>query len=160
MGTETAGLFIYDPKANSLQQYTNEKADNTGLPVNTVRDIFFEEENEVWIGTRNGLSIFNPQTEIFHTYQNDTYDNSSISQNSVRTILKDRAGNIWIGTFGGGLNLVTPNHNSFNYIGAKTINQPGLSYYMASAITGTKNGGLWLLLTFTNISFAIFPCVP
>lgn len=143
IGTETSGLFIYDTKSNTLQHIENEKSNKNSLPVNIIRDIFFNK-NEVWLGTRNGLSIFNTKTEKFKNYQNDEYDNSSISQNSVRKILKDKAGNIWIGTFAGGLNLLTPNHNIFKYIGPKTINQPGISFKMASAITAAANKGLWV----------------
>jgi signal transduction histidine kinase/ligand-binding sensor domain-containing protein/AraC-like DNA-binding protein len=143
VGTEESGLLIYDPKTNTLQHFENDKSNKNSLPVNIVRDIYFNKE-EAWLGTRNGLSILDPETKTFTNYQSDEYDDSSLSENSVRTILKDRAGNMWLGTFGGGLNLVTLHHNLFSYIGAKTVNKPGISYKMASALGGATNGGLWI----------------
>lgn len=89
IGTETAGLFIYDSKSNTLEHLENDKSNKNSLPINTIRDLYFNHKNEVWIATRSGLSIFNTQRKRFQNYQNDIYDSSSISQNSVRSILKD-----------------------------------------------------------------------
>ena len=143
IATETAGVFVYDERDNSVQQFTNNSGDK-GIPANIVREIFFYSDNEVWLGTRDGLTIYNRSNKQFHTYKNDRYDPLSISQNSIRSIMRDKAGNIWVATYAGGVNLVTTDYNMFGYVGAATVNKPGLNYQMASAITGAYNNGLWI----------------
>lgn len=143
IGTETSGLFIYDEKANTLQHFRNDKSDKNSLAADIVRDIFFADKNNVWVGTRDGLSVFNKAAQKFTNYKNDRYDINSLSRNSIRAVLRDRAGNVWLGTFGGGVNLVPITYNMFNYIGVKTPNKPGLSYEMVSAITADKDA-LWI----------------
>ncbi|MEJ5962636.1 two-component regulator propeller domain-containing protein [Pedobacter immunditicola] len=161
IGTERAGLFIYDTKENSLQHFRNDKSDNKSLPIDIIRDIHFYNDKEVWIGTRDGLSIFNKDTKQFTNHQHDRYNPASLSQNSIRTIIKDKAGNVWLGTFSGGLNLIAIGNNMFNYLGAKTAYKPGLNYQMVSAVTATKNGGLWVGtegggINFVNRDFTSF----
>lgn len=161
IGTDRAGLFIYDTNNNSLQHFRNDKSDNKSLPIDIIRDIHFYNDKEVWIGTRDGLSIFNKDTKQFTNHQTDRYNPASLSQNSVRTILKDKAGNVWLGTFSGGLNLVTRGNNMFNYLGTQTAYKPGLNYPMVSAVTATKNGGLWIGtegggINFVNRDFTSF----
>jgi ligand-binding sensor domain-containing protein/signal transduction histidine kinase/DNA-binding response OmpR family regulator len=144
IGTETSGLFVYDETANTLQQFRNEKSDKNSLAADIVREIFFPDKNNTWIGTRNGLSVYNRNTGKFTNYRNDRYDRNSLSGNSIRTILKDRAGNIWLGTFGGGINLMATSHNMFNYLGAQTPGKPGLSFEMVSSVVAANKDALWI----------------
>jgi len=144
IGTETAGLFVYDERTNTLEHFRSDKADPASLPADIVREVFFTEENKVWIGTRDGLSVYNRQTKKFTNYKNDRFDPNSLSQNSIRDILQDRAGNIWLATFSGGVNLVMAGNGVFNYLGASTPNKEGLSYGMVSSIADAPDGALWI----------------
>lgn len=144
IGTETAGLFIYDESTNTLEDFKNDKADKNSLPADIIREIFFTNDGKVLLGTRDGLSVYNSQTKKFTNYKNDRFDPNSLSQNSIRDILQDRAGNFWLATYGGGVNLLPTSNSMFRYIGAKTPNKAGLSYRMVSSIADAQNGALWI----------------
>ncbi|PRY53599.1 two component regulator with propeller domain [Arcticibacter pallidicorallinus] len=144
IGTEAAGLFVYDARTNTLERFRSDKADPASLPADIIREIFFTRENKVLIGTRDGLSVFDSNTKTFANYKNDRFDPNSLSQNSIRDILQDRAGNIWLATFGGGVNLVAAGNGMFNYLGARTPNKEGLSYRMVSSIADAQDGALWI----------------
>mgnify|MGYP003939795167 CR=1 FL=1 len=135
------GLFVYNTDKNKLTNYRKE-ANTNSLPSNIVRIVSFVNDNEVFVGTRDGLSIFNRRNGKFRNYNNDKYDPRSLSHNSVRSIIKDKSGNIWIGTFTGGLNLVNL-YERFSFIGEYMGNNPGLSYRVIGALASEKNGGFW-----------------
>jgi signal transduction histidine kinase/ligand-binding sensor domain-containing protein/DNA-binding response OmpR family regulator len=151
IGTDNNGVFLFDKKANTLNNFKNILGDNNSLPINIVREIQLLNGNEVWIGTRDGLSIYNIKDKTFKNFRNDIYDSSSLSHNSIRSILKDKTGNIWIGTYAGGVNLFTLSNNMFSSIREKIGNKNGISYRIVSSIingdnqsilVGTEGGGL------------------
>lgn len=144
MGTESSGVFIFDGEQNTVKQLRHNPASDNSLPINVIRELHMADDNEVWIGTRNGLSIYNFATDTYKNYVNDIYDPQSLSHNSVRTILHDGAGNTWIGTYAGGLNLVTPSSNMFSKIGEQIGTRPGLSYRVVSTILNTADDALWI----------------
>jgi ligand-binding sensor domain-containing protein/signal transduction histidine kinase/DNA-binding response OmpR family regulator len=144
IGTEKAGVFIYDESKNTVENLRNKPNNKNSLPIDIVREIYFNNSKEIWLGTRDGLSIYNEEKGLFQNYSNDKYDSFSLSHNSVRSILKDKANNIWVGTFSGGVNLINPERNYFSLISEETGNKPGLSFPIVSTITAAKNDKLWI----------------
>ncbi len=143
-GTETSGLFKFDPHSLSFRTYKHIQGNNNSLPISIVRELFVVSNSEIWVGTREGLSIFNPETEVFSNYQYNPYDPKTLSHNSVRNIMKDKAGNIWIGTFAGGINIFHSSGKNFYHIGEQVGRQAGLSHRVVSSILVADNGVLWI----------------
>lgn len=144
IGTDNNGVFLFNKKGNTLRNFRNIAGDKNSLPTNIVREIQFNNENEVFIGTRDGLSIYNIKDNTFKNFRNDIYDSFSLSHNSIRSILKDTAGNIWIGTYAGGVNLITLTNNMFSLIGEQIGNKKGISHRVVSSIINGDNQSLWV----------------
>jgi ligand-binding sensor domain-containing protein/signal transduction histidine kinase/AraC-like DNA-binding protein len=142
-GTESAGLFRYNPSSHQISHYQHNLKNENSLPVNIVRTLFAYSPNEMWIGTRDGLSVLNTNTNTFTNYKYNPYDAKTISHNSVRNIIKDRAGNIWLGTYAGGLNFFASGGNNFSYIGQQSGNRLSLTHRVVSSILN-DNGALWI----------------
>jgi len=72
------------------------------LPLQYFNDILVEENNRIWLPSKNGAIII----------ENDTYSycdvNSGLSSNEVTAFYKDKEDNIWVGTVNGGLNKLKP----------------------------------------------------
>ncbi|WP_304067130.1 hybrid sensor histidine kinase/response regulator transcription factor [Pedobacter glucosidilyticus] len=144
LGSEQAGLFVYDITTKICRNYSHNPADSKSLPINVVRDIFFYDDYKVWIATRKGLCIFYLDTQQFYTYTHNKYNPESLSHRSVLKIMRDKAGSIWIGTFAGGVNVYNPSSTNFLKIGEQLGNTRGLNNPVVSAILTEENGGLWI----------------
>jgi len=96
LGTEKSGVFRYDPSTNSCTNYRKSGTAGMGLPSDGIKDIFVNEDNNVWIATREGLSVFNPSSQQFASYAHDKSDPNSLSYNLLWSFMRDKGGNIWI----------------------------------------------------------------
>lgn len=143
-GTESSGLYKFNPLNNTVTNYLHKTDNENSLPVNVVRSLFSYAKDQLWIGTRDGLSVLNPQTGNFTNYRYNPYDPKTLSHNSIRDIVKDRAGNMWIGTYAGGLNLFSSGSNNFSYIGEQAGKKPGLSHRVVSSILKADDAALWI----------------
>lgn len=142
IGTEVAGVFNYDPVAQTCVNYRQENGNANSLLSDIVRDIFIVNSGEVWIGTRDGLSVL--KDGRFRNYQYDKYDPDALSHNSVRYIMQDRSGNVWVGTFAGGVNIFYAGSNNFVHLGEQIGASPGLSHRVVSSILSNGNGTFWV----------------
>lgn len=142
-GSETSGLFRYEPKTDRLRIFRNDDG-NSSILSDWIRDIYVHNQQQIWVGTRNGLSIFDTQTEKFTNYTHSALNANSLSDNTIWSFMHDDASGIWIGTFAGGLNIYYPSNANFNNIGERIGNKIGLSHLVVNAISEDKNGGLWL----------------
>ncbi|HXI01129.1 MAG TPA: two-component regulator propeller domain-containing protein [Sphingobacteriaceae bacterium] len=143
-GTETEGLFRFDPKTAASVNYKHDPVSANSLPISIIRDLSIVSEQEIWIGTREGLSILNPITNQFQNYTYNRYDPKALSHNSIRSIMRDKSGNMWLGTFAGGLNIYQSSNSNFSYIGEQLADRPGLNHPVVSSILKADNGALWV----------------
>lgn len=143
-GSEANGIYVYNPADQSCINYIRKGNAQNSLPGNTLRDIFFKSDNEVWIGTLEGLGILNLSNGEFTNQIYNPENENGISHNSVRNFLKDNAGNIWLGTYAGGINIYYPNSLKFNLISEKTARRNGLSHPVVSSILEDKKGNFWI----------------
>ncbi|KQS36778.1 hybrid sensor histidine kinase/response regulator transcription factor [Pedobacter sp. Leaf194] len=144
IGTESEGLFCYDPWTAECKNFRSSEGQNYSLLSNVIRDIYFKTDNELWVGTREGLSILDTRTNNFFSYKYNRYDSRTISHNSVRHIMKDRSGNVWLGTFSGGINIYSPTNANFINIGEQLAETPGLNFPVVGAILTAPDGALWI----------------
>lgn len=113
-GTEGAGISIYDPKTERYQHLNELKND---LKIGTVKTLFLEGRNDIWIGTFNkGLININLKTNVCNQFLERSDDENSISSDAVLSIAASSSKNLWIGTLNGGLNLFDPNKETFKQI--------------------------------------------
>lgn len=77
-----------------------------------VREIKFNSDDELWIGTESGLYIYHLRTDQVTHLRNVDGDPYSISDNAIYSICKDREGGMWIGSYFGGVNYY-PNQYSY-----------------------------------------------
>ncbi|ANH81585.1 hypothetical protein A8C56_11910 [Niabella ginsenosidivorans] len=143
-GSETRGVFVYDPADQSCVNFTRGRFSANGISGNTIRDIFFKSEKEVWLGTPEGLGILNATTGKYSIQAYNSADEQGISHNSIRNFLKDNAGNIWLGTYAGGINVYYPDNLKFNLIPAKSKYGSGLTHPVVSSILEDESHNFWI----------------
>lgn len=107
VGTDGKGLFIYDTK--SFYNIIKGPSPN-GLRSNAIRDIFVDNENNIWLGTyARGINMQPSQNRTIKNYQNDLTSKNSLSKSFVLCVEESKSGRIYIGTDRGGLNILENN---------------------------------------------------
>ena len=107
IGTANGGINRYDKKNEMFSHYFVQD----GLPSNYITAIAVDNENNLWMSTKNGISLFNPKAQSFTNYNlTDGIGNIDYFRNSY-SISAD--GNFF---FGGpkGITVVNPGKIQFN----------------------------------------------
>ena len=139
------GLDMYD--GYGFTHYKHKPFDATSLAANAITALFEDKNGTLWVGTVNGLCRMNPEeraAERFFQLQNDPADSNSLSANGVSAICEDESGNIWVGTFGGGLNRLNPQTNSFTRYLMRPGAPFGLNDNTITSLCVDNNGALWV----------------
>lgn len=100
----SSGLYMINPRNNSISLYKNDKNNKTSLISNRLTDLYFDKNNILWIGSEDdGLCYLDKFTETFHKVD-------GISNKFIHCISEDEYGKLWIGTEWG-LNIYSPSEN-------------------------------------------------
>ncbi|PWG78389.1 hybrid sensor histidine kinase/response regulator transcription factor [Pararcticibacter amylolyticus] len=115
IGTEKGGISILDVKHNMfldprhiLLEHISYSGDDSGLSNPTIRSIFQDSFNNIWLGTYGGgVNFIGHRPPLFRTW---TYSpiqtRKEVLNNPVAWgISSDTRGRIWVGTDGGGINI-------------------------------------------------------
>ncbi|RZK58450.1 MAG: response regulator [Pedobacter sp.] len=143
-GSETSGLFMYDVSQERVKVFKHIEGNDQSILSDWMRDIYVYNDNQIWIGTRNGLSIYNTATGKFTNYWHTAVDPNGLNDNTIWSFMQDEAAGIWIGTFAGGLNVYYPSNANFLNIGERLGQNLGLSHPVVNAITDDGGDGLWV----------------
>jgi len=101
------------------------------LPNNTVRSIFIDSEDILWIGTDNG--VVKKENDIFKNF----FAEDGLALNSCWAIAEDKNNNMWFGSYGGGVSI---------YDGAK--------FKVISEREGLAHNEITRLFPYNNYMFA------
>ena len=96
--------------------FTNYSKSNSGLPNNSVYDIFVTANQQLWIAHNGGISFYN--NGVFTNYN---MSNSGLSLDLTRCIWVE-SGKVYIGTFGQGLDVFDQNINAFSHYNINNSN--------------------------------------
>ncbi|MEM9076432.1 MAG: two-component regulator propeller domain-containing protein [Bacteroidota bacterium] len=116
MGSENAGLSIYEPKTQEITTLTSDVSKPNSISSNSIWSLHMAKNGVIWMGSfKKGLSFYDPEYYKFKHYKVNPFDPNSLNNNIINTFLEDDKGNLWIGTDGGGLNYWDRQKNSFEY---------------------------------------------
>jgi len=144
LGTKFDGYLFFNIKT---EKFVRPKGIN--IPENLdVRDLEFDNDNNLWIATTSGLFIVTPENKTISIKENDRENNGSI-QNYIRRIYKDKNGFMWLATQNRGIItwdksyqnfLQLKNNNLYNNITNDIVTDSDNNIYF-----GTEGGVLNLL---------------
>jgi signal transduction histidine kinase/ligand-binding sensor domain-containing protein/AraC-like DNA-binding protein len=104
IGTNGAGLNVYDPKTKIFQKIPPFNAPTSGLKIPStgyIRAIEEDNDGNIWIGSwGTGISVYHPATNNFETFNTI---NTGLPIKNITTLFKDSKGRVWIGTGDAGL---------------------------------------------------------
>ena len=105
-GTENAGLLQYNREKDSFLTITNNEAAREGLHYHyTIRTIFQDREENIWLGTDKGVNLFNPYRQYFQSIHHEEGNLSSLPKNEINCVIQARNGDMIVGSWGGGITI-------------------------------------------------------
>ena len=146
------GLYAFDLKKKTSLLFSPDTFSDTLFPDHPCRRIIFSSKNDIWLGfdggglcklsqTGENLSTSNFQ---FIQYKANEEAENSISNNTVLSICEGDENTLWVGTFGGGLNKLNLQTNTFEIFSESE----GLSNNNIYGIIKDANGHLWISTNF------------
>ncbi len=150
IASERHGLFVANIGKRQLQNHIHNNDNPNSIPDNTLRYIYIDPSDAVWIGSyNNGVAYYSPTLSHFPT----------IKLGDICTIAVDRKGNYWCGTNNDGIVCLQPGTGSTRRYGMKK-NGLGSDVVVSSLCTadgtlwfGTFNGGL---AHYANDKFTVY----
>ena len=97
-GTFGKGLLKYNLIDKSITVYDYNEGLNS-LSSNLIRTLFFDNKNNLWIGTEKGLNLLNNKGGITQYF----YDKAGQSGEDILSIFQDSQDHIWVGSKSNGL---------------------------------------------------------
>ena len=93
----SSGLLKIKPKSKNIQTFRNIKDDKYSISHNTIRSVFIDSDDNLWVGTFNGLNKYD---KINNKWFNYFYDKISFEnrKNIINVIFEDSNKNLILGT--------------------------------------------------------------
>lgn len=137
LATRFSGIIIFNTINKSFKSLELKSADpRTTCLVN-------ENQNNIWIGTKNGLYAYNLKTKEEKSFFHQDCNYYSISNNSISCLYLDRQGILWAGCLQGGVNY-TINQKGFLTYKKELCKTLTLSQQSVSAIMTDSRNNLWI----------------
>lgn len=134
------GLSIRDPKTGRFVQRVHTAAPGS-LSHNSIRSIFIDSQQGVWLGTYyGGANYYHPLAQRFGILRNIPSENS-LGDNTVSCIVEAPEGSLWIGTNDDGMNLC--DRRTGRFMEYNTANGALLSNNV-KCILPDGRGNLWI----------------
>ena len=126
------GLVVVDMKNKQWKQFLNNKHDETSLSDNTLRTLYLDNRNTVWIGTyKNGVNQYIPGVSSL----------KSVELGDITTTCEDKYGNYWLGTNDVGILVYNPKTNEV--VNHFTKDNSGLANNIIVGSWPASDGTIW-----------------
>ncbi|MBL7112113.1 MAG: hypothetical protein ISS19_09245 [Bacteroidales bacterium] len=141
LGT-SQGLIRYNPASNQINSYQIPEALRLDPTDHTIRKVYQDRNDRLWILTQTGLFQFKESINKFKLAIRSTDVSNSLSINTSKPLFEDSHSTLWFGSFGNGLYVIEPSGKIFQY-----QNNPGnpqsLSENSINCIYEDRSGVLW-----------------
>ena len=132
LGCDHDGLVVVDLKNRQWKQFLNNKHDETSLSDNTLRTLYLDNRNTVWIGSyKNGVNQYIPGVASL----------KSIELGDITTASEDKYGNYWLGTNDVGILVYNPKTNEV--VNHYTKDNSGLASNIVVGSWPAHDGTIW-----------------
>ena len=113
IGTEN-GLSCFD--GLRFKNYVFNPGDSNSIPGNTIRDLYVDSKNNLWITTfDNGLCRRNYITGKFERFLHNNSKPNSIANNSTMCVIEDDSGYIWVTLWNKGIDKFDEKQNALEH---------------------------------------------
>jgi serine phosphatase RsbU (regulator of sigma subunit)/ligand-binding sensor domain-containing protein len=139
--TNKSRLIDFDPQTEKYKAYYQEEFDKSSSDESDRNNIFFDKDDNLWIGTNKGIYFFDRQKRRFAGF---TDPSKNPVRNEIILDLKlDSFGSLWIGTQFGGL-FKYEERTLFNSFRFASADKNSLTPGWADNIYEAHDGKIWI----------------
>ena len=140
------GLYFYEPEKDSYKHFRHDERETSSLLSNSVISLFIDNNEELWVGTRQGLNLLLNNKQAFENFTAHPADktNRYLNSNGIYALWVDKEHNIWVGTEDGGINIRNKHTGLFSYKTKEKGNPNSISENCIKAFLDDKKGNLWI----------------
>ncbi len=135
LGSNGYGLYFYTPNVIHFESFTKKTGVDLNWPGESIRSIFEDSRERLWIGTYGGLYVANRSRTSFRVVRTKL-------GNPVKSIIQDRDGNIWLASELG-VARMNPHTNAIRYFNHRTGDPASLAFPSVSGIFLDRHGTIW-----------------
>ncbi len=144
IATGLGGLNRFDPHTEEFVHYQHNNDNPDGIVSNKILALLADDQNKLWVGTKNGLDVLDLTTYSVTHYVNELGKPNGISSNYITAIFQAHDRQYWIGTGDGGLNSFDPASGKFTPYRFDADDSSTISSNQVTAITQTEDNTLWV----------------
>lgn len=143
IGTDN-GLSLFNEINRSFYVYKNSQFVPKSLSANSIKSLYTDHQNRLWIGTYNGgLNLFDKRLVQMHHYY-FTPQKNSLSYNDVAAFLQLDKNKVLIATDGGGLNVFNRTTTNFSHYNFEPDNPNSMANNKPISMLRDKKGQIWI----------------
>ncbi len=150
VGTRNNGLFRVPLVKNkviksAIKQYSNNETGKYKITNNTIRALYSDNSNNLWIGTNKGLNRMNLETEEFEPFYFDIKHPDAMQSYrdmAISSIHSNENGILWLGTLSGLIRFNTVDYSFEVFKHNYTVHRYG--WGEITKIIEDSNGNFWL----------------
>lgn len=139
IGTYGHGLDRLNQQTGKITHY-NKNDDSLGISSNSIRYMLVDSKDQLWIGTSKGLCRYIDTSNTFDRFFAYEHDTTTLLSDDIYCIYEDMKGRIWVGTYGGGLNMLNDDYQTFT----RYTVEDGLPGHIVYGILEDNSGFLWI----------------
>lgn len=148
IATEFGGIAIIDLSQRFFSspedlsyRHIREGNDEYSLSNSSVRSIFQDSNNNIWVGLwGGGVNFLNNNATLFNTYcYSQDMPGSNLNARIASAVCMDRHNRLWIGTDGGGINVLEDGRRTATYM----VQNGSLSGNSIQTALCDSEGNLW-----------------
>ncbi len=145
VGNWGQGLNLVRRNTREVEHFSSRQNGNHFIPNDFIHSIFKDNDNSIWLGTRDGILIYDKTANRFvqwNSYFNNT-DIPSFDNVRVNVIIRDKTSNYWIGTQNG-LYLVSSDKKSVTAFQEELDENHRLSANLVYCLLEDSDGLIWI----------------
>jgi signal transduction histidine kinase/ligand-binding sensor domain-containing protein/DNA-binding response OmpR family regulator len=102
LGHVRQGLSVLSLNRKEIKNFKHDPNDPNSLPGNSIRCIYKDKNNHLWIGTNRGLALFNPEDDTFTMLD----DKTNLLSSNIFNIRQMNDNKLWITTEFNGIIII------------------------------------------------------
>lgn len=109
---------------------------------NPYYNLYCDDQGLLWVSSRSFGIVCLRDGEIVKRFNEQT--SPALNSNVVTEVVQDKEGNYWIGTDHGGLNILSADAKSIDYVQEERWNEKSLSQNVITAMYKSTEGIIWI----------------